>query len=196
MKNIQAAFKPPSTHLAHSAADMGALLRDLRKRKGMTLQALADAIGRSVGFVSQIERGLSQPTVEDINVIQQVLAVPTTYFFPKATSSTYAWCTHPGERRALSYAQGVTDYLASPDLSTRFCMLETALEPGAQSGERNLLDNDEHGGYVLAGLLTMRVGEEELVLKAGDAFQLPSGTPCHFSNPGKVPARVLWVLSR
>ncbi|WP_025917950.1 helix-turn-helix domain-containing protein [Herminiimonas sp. CN] len=182
-------------HPNPDSATLGALIRDLRKRKGFTLQELAGRIGRSVGFMSQIERGLSQPTVEDLNVIEKTLGVPTTYFFPKAEASACAWVTRPSERRTLSYARGVIDHLVSPDLSNRFCMLETVMEPGSDTGERHIMDSSEQAGYVLEGQLTMLVDGEQRTLEPGDAFHFRSGTPCRYSNLGTVRTKVLWIFS-
>jgi len=174
---------------------LGELIRDLRKRKGFTLLELASSVGRSVGFMSQIERGLSQPTVEDLIVIEQTLGVPTSYFFPKADASSCPWVTRPSERRTLSYARGVSDHLVSPDLSNRFCMLETVMEPGSDTGERNIIDSDEQAGYVLTGELTMVLDGDQRTLKPGDAFHIRSGTPCRYSNQGTVQTKVLWIFS-
>lgn len=57
------------------------LIRDLRKHRKVTLNDLAERIGRSVGFLSQVERGLSRPTVADLTAIGEALGVPTTYFY-------------------------------------------------------------------------------------------------------------------
>ncbi|MCS8468735.1 helix-turn-helix domain-containing protein, partial [Pseudomonas aeruginosa] len=54
------------SEVADDLAEIASLVRELRKRKGITLQALADGIRRSVGFVSQVERGLSRPAVDDL----------------------------------------------------------------------------------------------------------------------------------
>ena len=51
------------------------IIRDLRTRKKVTVRELAAQIDRSIGFISQIERGLSQPRVEDLDAISQALEV-------------------------------------------------------------------------------------------------------------------------
>ena len=51
------------------------LIRDLRKHKNLTLGELAARIDRSVGFLSQVERGLSRPTVADLTAISESLGV-------------------------------------------------------------------------------------------------------------------------
>lgn len=181
----------------HSAQStpLAQIIRDLRKRKKVTLQQLAERIERSIGFVSQIERGLSQPSVEDLHAIGLALEVPSTYFVEQAVSPHPQWLTHPGERRTLSYARGITDQVISPALSKQFIMLETLLEPGSDTGERSIIDSVEQGGYVLEGELTLWINEEQLHLSPGDAFQIASGVSCRYANRSNSNTKVLWVYS-
>jgi transcriptional regulator with XRE-family HTH domain len=175
--------------------NLGLKIRDLRKRKGLTLQALAAAIGRSVGFVSQIERGLSQPAVDDLYAMSDALSVHGTYFFSGSEIAQNAWQVRQESRRTFHYARGVTEYLASPGLAGRFFMLETVLEPGADTGDRNLIDRAEQGGYVLSGELTLWLDGEAAVLRAGDSFQFGSSQACRYANQGPHVARVLWIFA-
>jgi len=179
----------------HDLQAIASLVRDLRKRKGVTLQSLAERIQRSVGFLSQVERGLSRPAVDDLVAISQALGVPATYFFSPAQPPALPWVTRPAERRRLDYARGASDSLVSPGLGGAFFMLETTLAPGADSGSRNLLDSSEQGGYVLEGELTLWLEDQALTLKAGDGFQLPAQLRCRYANLGRQPVRVLWVYA-
>lgn len=173
------------------------LIRDLRKHKKVTLTELAQRIGRSVGFLSQVERGLSRPTVADLTAIGEALQTPTTYFYSVSKPRALPWVTRPGERRTLYYGGGITDVLVSPSMSSGFSMLESLLEPGATSGERPVDDSDEQGGFVLEGELTIWLdGEsEEVTLKAGDSFQLPARCRFSYANRSGEAARVLWVFT-
>jgi len=60
---------------------LGADLRALRKSRGLTLQEMADAVGRSVGWVSQIERDLSAPSIADLSHIAEILDVAVSTLF-------------------------------------------------------------------------------------------------------------------
>ncbi|WP_322015194.1 XRE family transcriptional regulator [Paraburkholderia sp. J12] len=173
------------------------LIRDLRKHKKVTLAELAKRIGRSVGFLSQVERGLSRPTVTDLTAIGEALQTPTTYFYSVSKPRALPWVTRPGERRVLYYAGGITDVLVSPGMSSRFSMLESLLEPGATNGDRPVDDSDEQGGFVLEGELTIWLdGEDEPVtLRPNDSFQLPARRRFSYANLGDKPARVLWVFT-
>lgn len=172
------------------------LIQDLRKHKKYTLKELADKIGRSVGFLSQVERGLSRPTVADLTAISETLGVPTTYFYSLPKPMALPWVTRPDERRTLYYADGITDILVSPKMRASFSMLESLLEPGASSGERHMNDSSEQGGYVLEGQLTLWLDDAEPVtLEAGDGFQLASHAHCRYGNRSDQLTRVLWVYT-
>ncbi|QGZ59509.1 helix-turn-helix domain-containing protein [Paraburkholderia acidiphila] len=173
------------------------LIRDLRKHKKVTLADLARKIGRSVGFLSQVERGLSRPTVADLTAIGEALQTPTTYFYSVSMPRELPWVTRPGERRTLYYGGGITDVLVSPSMSSGFSMLESRLDPGATSGERPVDDSDEQGGFVLEGELTVWLegSVEPVTLRANDSFQLPARSRFRYANLTDLPARVLWVFT-
>lgn len=173
------------------------LVRDLRKHKNVTLNELAEHIGRSVGFLSQVERGLSRPTVADLTAISEALGVPTTYFYSLNKPRDVSWVTRPDERRTLYYAGGITDVLASPTMSGGFSMLESHLEPGATSGEGHLNDSSEQGGFVLEGELTIWCGDAAapVTLQRNDSFQLPPHAQFRYANLSDQPTRVLWVFT-
>ncbi|WP_341304023.1 XRE family transcriptional regulator [Pseudomonas sp. TMP25] len=173
------------------------LIRDLRKHKNLTLGELAARIDRSVGFLSQVERGLSRPTVADLTAISETLGVPTTYFYSLSKPRDVPWVTRPGERRTLYYAGGITDVLASPTMAGGFSMLESRLDPGATSGEGHLNDSSEQGGFVLEGELSIWYGEdaEPITLGPNDSFQLPPHAQFRSANLTNLPTRVLWVFT-
>ena len=171
------------------------IIRDLRTRKKVTVRQLAERIERSIGFVSQIERGLSQPSVEDLLAISEALDVPFTYFAEPAQGPLHPLLTRPDQRRTLSYARGVSDKVISPTLSSQMLLLETCLEPGADFGERSIIDSAEQAGYVLEGELTLWINDEQLLLGAGDGFQIPSGVPCRCANQSRQMTRVIWAYS-
>lgn len=173
------------------------LIRDLRKHKNLTLGELAARIDRSVGFLSQVERGLSRPTVADLTAISESLGVPTTYFYSLSKPRDVPWVTRPGERRTLYYAGGITDVLASPTMAGGFSMLESHLQPGASSGDGHLNDSSEQAGFVLEGELTIWYGDNATPVTLGpnDSFQLPPHAHFRYANLSNQPTRVLWVFT-
>ena len=182
--------------MSEDAQGLALLIRDLRKHRGLTLGELATQVKRSLGFLSQVERGLSQPTVADLTAISEALRVPTTYFYQASQPGELDWVTRPGERRTIYYAEGISDVLVSPTLHGSFAMLESHLAPGASSGEGHLDDSSEQGGFVLEGELTLWLeGRDEAVtLGANDSFQLPPHSQFRYANLTTQTTRVLWVF--
>lgn len=179
----------------NSNESLGILIQQLRKHKKISLAELANKIHRSVGFLSQVERGLSQPTVADLTAISEALETPTTYFYETQTAQALDWVSRPDERRTLYFADGINDILISPKINGAFSMLETIMEPGACSGERQMRDRSEQGGYVIEGELTLWHDDEIVVLKNGDAFQVNSYANFKYANQSNSITRVIWVYN-
>ena len=60
---------------------VGGDIRALRKSRKISLADLSAALGRSVGWLSQVERGLSEPAIQDLRAIAQFFEVPLSFFF-------------------------------------------------------------------------------------------------------------------
>ncbi|MEX0296179.1 helix-turn-helix domain-containing protein [Pseudomonas putida] len=182
--------------MSEDAQGLALLIRGLRKHRGLTLGELAIKVKRSLGFLSQVERGLSQPTVADLTAISEALHVPTTYFYQASQPRELDWVTRPGERRTIYYAEGISDVLVSPTLNGSFAMLESHLAPGASSGEGHLDDSAEQGGFVLEGALTLWLDSHPDAVKLGpnDSFQLPAHSHFRYANLTDQTTRVLWVF--
>ena len=71
-----------------SESFIGNRMRELRKTKRMTLVALGKATGLSVGFLSQVERDLSSPSIKALHDIARVLGVNISWFFEENDPAT------------------------------------------------------------------------------------------------------------
>jgi transcriptional regulator with XRE-family HTH domain len=70
--------------MAAMTTTLGADIRAIRKSKGLTLTDLSDRTGKSVGWLSQVERDISSPGVPDLERLADVLGVPISLFFGSA----------------------------------------------------------------------------------------------------------------
>lgn len=186
----------PST--GNASIPVGRQIRDLRRARGMRIAGLAAAIGRSVGHVSQVERGLSPVTIPDLKKIADALGVEINWFFQGQTLAPEAerdFIVREANRRELTYSgTGVREELLSPHLHGAFELVMTSLEPGGDSGPPYRRSGEE-GGLVLEGELDLQIGDRHFRLGAGDSFSFSSTELHRCANPGAVPTRVLWVIS-
>ncbi|SNX71099.1 XRE family transcriptional regulator [Cereibacter ovatus] len=172
-------------------------IRALRKARGMTLAQVAAALGRSVGWLSQVERGQSVPSVQDLGRIAELFDLNISFFFRSAAR-------HPQEQgrivraadrsRIGSPGSGLTEDLLSPGLAGSFEMIRSVFAPRSKSrGLRSGVEKED-GGVVIAGRLILRIGTLTAELGPGDSFQF-RGEDYAWENPGDEPAEVLWVVS-
>ncbi len=177
---------------------VGQQIRDLRRAKGLRIAGLASEIGRSVGHVSQVERGLSPVTIPDLKKIADALGVEINWFFQgqaMAPQEERDIIVRRANRRELNYSgTGVREALLSPHLHGAFEMVMTTLESGADSGVAYSRTGEE-GGFVLEGTLDLEVDGRKYSLSAGDSFSFESTRPHRCANSGSQVTRVLWVIS-
>src|SRR5271168_2152084 len=69
-------------------AAFGLVLRDLRQRAGLSQEALADAAEVDRTYISLLERGLRQPTLETLFALSEALSVSPSTMRSRTTSLT------------------------------------------------------------------------------------------------------------
>ena len=177
------------------ARTLGADLRALRKARGLTLTVLADQLGKSVGWLSQVERDLSDPSITDLRDMARALDV--------SVSSLFHTASVPGEeglivrataRRPIgSRVAGLTEELLSPDLTDDFEVIHSVFEPGAAL-DAPVSRPTQEVGYVVAGRLDLWIDETLFHLASGDSFRI-RGQTYRWANPHDVACLVIWVIA-
>jgi transcriptional regulator with XRE-family HTH domain len=181
-----------------NAVFMGQSVRELRVAKEMTLQELSVGTNLSVGYLSQVERGLSVPSVSALRMIANTLDVTVSWFFrpsEKDTQSEGAYIVRAQERRKLRFESGITDELLSPNLAGALELLVSRFPPGSASGTQPYTHRGEEAGLVIEGMLELWIETEKFLLQTGDSFSFPSTKPHRYRNPSKREAVVLWVIT-
>ena len=176
---------------------VGQDIRALRKARGLTLVALAEAVGRSVGWLSQVERGQTLPAIPDLARLGECLGVTISFFFRAASRNPAerGLIQRAADRSAIGDARaGLTEELLSPSLGGSFEMLKSTLAPRASSQTLHPAPPREDGGVVIAGSFVLTIGDQEFQLETGDSFQF-AGKPYSWRNPHDAPAVVIWVIS-
>ena len=175
---------------------IGADLRALRKGRGLTLTELAVRLGRSVGWLSQVERGISEPSISDLRNLAKILEVSVSFFFANddAPLDERGYVVRADARRSLGDpAVGLTEEMLSPDLGGEFEMLRCVFAAGAELPELETRDTEE-AGYLISGALDLWVGERLFKLNPGDSFRF-ARERYRWRNPGSVEAIVIWTIT-
>ncbi len=182
--------------MASRASGVGADLRALRRARGLTLSELALKVGRSVGWLSQVERDLAEPAISDLRRLAGALDQPMSLFFgpSNAPEDERGYVVRWNSRRVLgSAAEGLVEQLLSPDLSGSFEIVRSVFDPGAERTEFVVRPTEE-AGYLIAGELELWIGERHFHLHPGDSFRF-NGERHRWRNPGDQPAIAIWVIA-
>jgi len=191
---MEAAVDESSTRIEPTG--VGADIRALRKSRSMTLVEIADRLDRSVGFISQIERGISEPSINDLRKIARIFDVPISFFFGQNSDPQSAdnHIVRAGNRRALgNREEGLIEELLSPDLGGSFEIIRSEFSPGSQQNDPQQRDTEE-AGYVASGSLELELNGRWQKLETGDSFRF-AGIPYRWRNHTDQTAVVIWVVS-
>jgi transcriptional regulator with XRE-family HTH domain len=180
---------------------VGQKLRQLRKARGRSLKELSDEACISTSFVSQIERGLSSPSVRTLVRLADVLGVSMGELFNGLDQEL------DGEARivARAFEQQTLDmptthvtkrWLTPFSKVPRLDIYAIDLAVNGTSGDHSYAHEGEEAGLVLEGGLELVVDRQRYVLGEGDSFRFASHRPHRFANAGNRPCKVLWVNYR
>ena len=181
--------------LHHPHHTLGADLRALRRTRGLTLTDLSERLGRSVGWLSQVERDLSAPSVTDLRHIAAALDVSVSMLarheIPVEEDGFVV--RKAGRRPFGSRVSGLVEELLSPDLTDDFEMVHSTFEPGSEIGETVTRPTQEVG-YLISGKLDLTIGPRQFTIHPGDSFRI-RGEPFRWANPYDDPACAIWVIA-
>lgn len=174
---------------------LGNDLRALRLARGLRLADLARLSGRSIGWLSQVERGLSTPSIEDLRILARHLEVSLHRLFRGAVPE--AGQGHVVRRTARqpirTRVAGLVEQLVSVDQGDCFEVVHATALPGARQFEPVVRQNQELG-YVLSGRLDLWIGAQHYTLEAGDSFRI-RGEPFSWVNADAEPCELIWVTA-
>lgn len=182
---------------AHAAdAAVGARARAIRRQKGLLLDDAARRMGVSIGYLSQIERGLSSPSLRVLLKLAETLGASWADLFsqPGVGVSAPALVVRAKDRGELAlWRAGVTKQLLTPSTGSALHLYMMEFAPGASSGDELYAHAGEEAGLVLEGVLTLTVETQSWTLTEGDSYRFVSQRPHRFHNDSPVRARVLSI---
>jgi quercetin dioxygenase-like cupin family protein len=147
----------------------------------------------SASYLSQIERGVTMPSLTRLTTIANALDVEVGYFFEDDVSAPCVVRSNQGKR--LKNTADAMVELLSADLSDKKIQpYRMVCQPGASSGQPATHPGEE-SGLVLKGRLAVTIGEETFVLEAGDSIHYQALQPHSWRNEGSAECVVLWVVS-
>lgn len=172
--------------------DIGSKIKALRTQNHLTLEELASRSELTKGFLSQVERNLTSPSVSTLEDILEALGTNLGSFFKETK-----------EGKVIFKKE---DYFV--DEHEDYCI--HWIVPNAQKNEmepilltlhpngKSMILNPHHGeefGYILEGSVVLINGEKECPIKKGETFYVVGNCSHYLRNEGKKDAKVLWITT-
>ncbi len=174
---------------------IGERIKRLRLQRGLTQSELADRCELSKGFISLVERDLTSPSITTLQDILLSLGSDLSRFFASAGDEKIVFGDE--DMSVKEDSEGIRGYIRwlVPDAQkNEMEPILVELGPGGATA----LDDPHEGeeiGYVLAGTLTIELGERHIKARKDESFCFKPSAPHRIVNSGRMPCKFIWVSS-
>ena len=170
--------------------EIGTLLKQTRKSHGITLKDLSARSGLSISYLSMLERGLSSPTIANLNKICRAFNITLSGLV--LTLDQDKILVKKDERRRI-YDDAEVLYEAATEGNRQMrgvCM--TVRDTDEHLSEKHVSDEV---GFVVRGAMEMTIGGVVSHLEAGDTLYIPANTAHSFRKTSGEDCVSFWVYA-
>lgn len=173
--------------------EIGSRLKELRIQKSLTQEELADRCELSKGFISQLERDLTSPSIATLVDILQCLGTDLQEFFSETMEEEQIVFHDADYFEKVDEELGNTVEWIIPNAQKNIMEpIRLTLKPGGSTYPDNPHEGEEFG-YVLSGSITIELGKRKVRAKKGESFYFRSDTTHFITAHAKTGAVILWV---
>lgn len=174
--------------------DIGHRIKELRMFYGLTQQELADRLELTKGFISQLERNLTTPSIGTLLDVIQILGTTPAEFFADDEPEQLVFKNEDYFEKENEEAHSLIEWLVPSSQKDSMEPVRLTLKPGGSS-EVYMPHEGEEFGYLLKGSVRIYYGTKTYTLKQGESFYLKSNKKHHIENSGKSDAILIWVTT-
>ena len=182
-------------------SNLGDKIRTLRKKLGMTQKELAEQVGLTPSFISQLEKNLISPSLDSLLKLSEKLNTQPIYFLTDGENGPLQkMVIKPNERQDVRFQEMKnTDVkiqiLVSDTLNRRMEPYLLTMKEGAVVNGHFYSHKGDEFSFVMEGELEVEIQDEKQLFSPGDSIYIGSTFPSRWANVGKGDAVLLWVLS-
>ena len=184
-----------------SGIEVGQIIRQERRVQKLTLAQLAARADVSTSYVSQVERGVANPTLQSLKTLANALGFNIGSLLEGAVSGEAldtedVTVMRAGARkRVILPGSNIANELLSPNLRKKMEVIWVEAPEGSGSGGHPHQHEGEECGVVISGAMRFWVGEREWLLMPGDAIYFSSRLPHRFVSAGPDPLVAIWIIT-
>ncbi len=172
--------------------DIGGKIRSLRVLKNLTQEELADRAELSKGFISQVERNLTSPSIATLVDILQCLGTSLPEFFKEEPEEQVVFGKDDYFEKYDAELGNLIRWIIPNAQKNVMEPILLKLEPGGSTYPDNPHEGEEFG-YVLQGAVSIHLGQGTHRVKKGESFYFTPDKQHYLSS--KSGALLLWISS-
>lgn len=172
--------------------NIGQKIKELRVQKSLTQEELADRAELSKGFISQLERDLTSPSIATLVDILQCLGTNLEKFFSETTTEQVVFKKTDFFEKYDSELKNLVKWIIPNAQKNMMEPILLTLDPGGSTYPDNPHEGEEFG-YVISGSIILHIGNRTFKAKKGESFYFTSNKQHHITASGKSGATLLWV---
>lgn len=171
---------------------IGLKLKELRVAKGLTQEELANRAELSKGFISQLERDLTSPSIATLVDILQCLGTNLKDFFCDVSDDQIVFHDSDYFEKVDSELKNKIEWIIPNAQKNMMEPIRVTLEPGG-SIYPDIPHEGEEFGYVLSGSITIHLGQKIFKAKKGESFYFTPKTQHYITASKRTGAALIWV---
>lgn len=170
--------------------DIGRKIKELRLLNQLTLEELAGRCELSKGFLSQVERDLTSPSIATLEDILEALGSSLSEFF--AAEKERKFIFHEEDFFELDKEDHSIFWIV-PDAQRNAMEPILVILPAKGKSQVIPVHDGQEFGYVLDGELYLVFDQERYCLKKGETFYIQGNKEHYLLNEKDSPAKCIWV---
>jgi transcriptional regulator with XRE-family HTH domain len=172
---------------------LGKKIRDMRFRRGLTVQQLADLSGLSKGFISQVENARTSPSLATLRDLARALNTSVAYLVVEDDASPHI--VRESDRARVGSSSPIRLELLTAQPRRNLEMVMASIPPGASTGTERGYHHGEECVVCLDGRVAVVGDDHRTILEVGDSCHYDGRTPHSVENVGETMARVLVAVT-
>jgi len=148
----------------------------------------------SAGLISQIERGIGNPSFSTLSRLANALELPIVAMFQGPQFDERQMVVRRADRRRLQVpSDGSVHEILVPSSRRKLGLLATTFPPGFEHDDVPNVHPGEEIVMVMSGTLRATVGGQTFLLEEGDTIAYDSSLPHQWANPGDEPVEIIAI---
>lgn len=172
--------------------NIGNKLRELRIAKNLTQEELADRAELSKGFISQVERDLTSPSIATLMDILQCLGTSLRDFFKEDSEEQIVFHQEDYFEKSDSDLQNRIEWIVPNAQKNMMEPIRLTLEPGGSTCP-DMPHEGEEFGYILQGSIQIHIGQQIYRARKGETFYFTPVSEHYITAHKTTGAKLIWI---